>query len=119
MMISSCCVRRFERKKGIGQRTAIAGHLCHAVSFHCQKPSMLLSPCLVRRFERKKGIGLALTALKELQQRQPGCSAQLVVAGGYDARLAENREHLGELQALARHLGIEQQVAFLPSFSDR
>jgi hypothetical protein len=41
------------------------------------------------------------------------------VAGGYDARLAENREHLGELQALARQLGIEQQVAFLPSFSDR
>jgi alpha-1,3/alpha-1,6-mannosyltransferase len=73
----------------------------------------------VCRFERKKGIGLALTALKELQQRQPGCSAQLVVAGGYDVRLAENREHLGELQALARQLGMEQQVAFLPSFSDR
>jgi hypothetical protein len=31
---------------------------------------------------------------------------------------AENREHLGELQALAWQLGIEQQVAFLPSLDD-
>jgi hypothetical protein len=43
----------------------------------------------------------------------------LVVAGGYDVRLAENREHLAELQGLARELGVEQQVLFVPSFTDR
>lgn len=71
------------------------------------------------RFERKKGIGLALKALRELQQRQPDCKAQLVVAGGYDVRLAENREHLLELQQLAQDLGITDQVEFVPSFTDR
>lgn len=71
------------------------------------------------RFERKKGIDLALKALKELQQRQPGSNAVLVVAGGYDVRLAENREHLVELQQLAEQLDIQQQVLFVPSFTDR
>jgi alpha-1,3/alpha-1,6-mannosyltransferase len=75
--------------------------------------------CSFTRFERKKGIGLALMALHELQQRQPGSNAVLVVAGGYDVRLAENREHLVELQQLAQQLGIEQQVLFVPSFTDR
>lgn len=111
------------------------------VSFIGQHP-VLLS---INRFERKKGIGLALTALKELQQRSQQQQASdggggggggaagsdnhnsssldsapvLVVAGGYDVRLAENREHLQELKQLARELGIEQQVLFVPSFTDR
>lgn len=71
------------------------------------------------RFERKKGIGLALTAFKELQQRQRSSDAQLVLAGGYDVRLAENREHLKELQQLAEQFGIQQQIKFVPSFTDR
>ncbi|MEW5305498.1 MAG: hypothetical protein WDW36_008032 [Sanguina aurantia] len=45
--------------------------------------------------------------------------AVLVLAGGYDVRLAENVEHLAELQALAASLGITDRVAFLTSFSDR
>lgn len=77
------------------------------------------SCCQTARFERKKGIDLALKALKELQQQQPGSNAVLVVAGGYDVRLAENREHLVELQQLADELGIRQQVLFVPSFTDR
>ena len=40
---------------------------------------------------------------------------QLVVAGGFDERLAENRETLADLQALARDLDLEQQVVFLKS----
>lgn len=71
------------------------------------------------RFERKKGIDLALKALHELQQRQPSSNAVLVVAGGYDVRLAENREHLKELQQLAQQLDIKQGVLFVPSFTDR
>lgn len=73
----------------------------------------------INRFERKKGVGLALRALHELLQRRPGCDARLVVAGGYDGRLAENREHLEELKELARSLGLDPRVAFAPSFTDR
>lgn len=39
-------------------------------------------------------------------------------AGGYDARLAENVEHLHELKELARSEGISSNVTFVPSFSD-
>jgi hypothetical protein len=81
---------------------------------HCHAP-----PLLCCRFERKKGIDLALKALHQLHQRKPGSTAVLVVAGGYDVRLAENREHLVELQQLAQQLGIQQQVLFVPSFTDR
>lgn len=90
-------------------------HPFHLASSHKQQ----------HRFERKKGIGLALTALKELQQQRPtsqpagSSNAVLVVAGGYDVRLAENREHLLELQELAEQLDIKQQVLFVPSFTDR
>lgn len=52
------------------------------------------------RFERKKGIGLAVEALHELLEKQPQTSARLVIAGGYDERLPENREHLEELKTL-------------------
>lgn len=61
----------------------------------------------INRFERKKGIGLAIEALATLRQAQQGSGAgasrdgrqqqqaaagvRLVVAGGYDVRLAENR----------------------------
>jgi glycosyltransferase involved in cell wall biosynthesis len=78
-----------------------------------------IAACVCNRFERKKGIDLALKALHELQQRQPSSNAVLVVAGGYDVRLAENREHLKELQQLAQQLDIKQRVLFVPSFTDR
>ncbi|PRW55889.1 alpha-1,3 1,6-mannosyltransferase ALG2 [Chlorella sorokiniana] len=74
----------------------------------------------INRFERKKGIGLALEALAELRSRgRQYAACRLVVAGGYDPRLAENVEHLEELKQLAARLGVEQQVRFLPSFTDR
>lgn len=92
-----------------------------------QQHSPPLTVCcyLARRFERKKGIGLAIRALHELLQREQSgngsaaAEARLVIAGGYDARLAENREHLEELQALVEELGLHERVRFVPSFSDR
>eukprot|EP01027_Heterolobosea_sp_BB2_P009201 GEZU01013595.1.p1 GENE.GEZU01013595.1~~GEZU01013595.1.p1 ORF type:complete len:420 (-),score=118.93 GEZU01013595.1:90-1349(-) len=75
----------------------------------------------INRFERKKNIGLALEAYSLLQNKVPKDVAQslcLVIAGGYDERLQENREYLQELKQLAQKLGIAEQTTFLPSFSD-
>ncbi|KAJ3058039.1 Alpha-1,3-mannosyltransferase-like protein [Rhizoclosmatium hyalinum] len=88
----------------------------------------------INRFERKKNIALAIQAFSTLQST---CSAQfddlvLVVAGGYDTRVAENVEHLDELNALASSVGLKTvvtktldselvstaQVIFLPSFDE-
>lgn len=38
-------------------------------------------------------------------------------SGGYDQRLAENREHLQELKTLAEEEGVAEQVIFVPSCS--
>ena len=66
-----------------------------------------------------QGIGLAIEALHELHKRgSQYASCRLVVAGGYDPRLAENVEHLQELRQLAQRLGVADAVAFLPSFTD-
>ena len=59
-----------------------------------------------------QGLPLAVKALHELKRQ--GCSgassACLVVAGGYDKRLAENREHFKEIQQLVSDLHMEDQV---------
>ncbi|KAG2483209.1 hypothetical protein HYH03_017907 [Edaphochlamys debaryana] len=97
----------------------------------------------INRFERKKGIGLALEALHELllmrskeagtgpAGKQPGADGKasgagssgwaprLVVAGGYDPRVAENVEHLAELRRAAAELDLRHVVWFVPSFTDR
>ena len=88
----------------------------------------------INRFERKKGIGLAVEALALVHARlrrggsdsrgggrrraAAGDLPRLVLAGGYDARLAENVEHLEELKAQARELGVQESVSYFPSFSD-
>eukprot|EP00798_Chlamydomonas_sp_ICE-L_P027028 gene27028-2255_t len=108
------------------------------VSF-AQAGPVLLS---VNRFERKKGIGLAVEALhvmllggtpggtaaglrklasEDFLERgtQGAAAARLIIAGGFDARLAENREHLEELKGQVRLLGLGARVRFMPSFTDR
>ena len=45
-------------------------------------------------------------------------TARLVVAGGYDPRVAENVAYLKELEALAAEKGVAQHVTFSPSVSD-
>lgn len=72
----------------------------------------------INRFERKKGLPLALQALSNLQRKGSSTKYRLVLAGGYDERLMENREHLGELKTLVQELGIEEVVYFMTSFSD-
>lgn len=70
----------------------------------------------INRFERKKDIALAIRAFAGLsaQQRQSqgqGGAARLVVAGGYDARVAENVGYHKELEALAEAQGLSSRTA--------
>lgn len=73
----------------------------------------------INRFERKKDLPLAIEALKWLVKAVPGCNAKLIIAGGYDIRVRENKEHLEELKSLTRERGLSSGVFFFPSFSDR
>lgn len=42
----------------------------------------------------------------------------MIVAGGYDELVAENKEYYQELKALVKSLGLEDHVSFLKSVSD-
>ena len=59
-----------------------------------------------------QGIPLAVKALHQLNQQEMSRTAapRLVVAGGFDKRLAENREHFTEVRQLVDDLGLQQQV---------
>jgi alpha-1,3/alpha-1,6-mannosyltransferase len=72
----------------------------------------------LNRFERKKNIGLAIRAFASVLQQQPSANVVLCIAGGYDPRLAENVEHLLELEALATSLGVAEHVRFVRSPPD-
>lgn len=75
----------------------------------------------LNRFERKKMVELAILALAEMKDNHEASAdaraARLLVAGGYDSRLAENIEYLDELRKLAADHGVGDRVAFLPNFS--
>lgn len=42
----------------------------------------------------------------------------MIVAGGYDERVVENKEHFEELRQLVRDVDLEKRVSFIRSFSD-
>ncbi|KAJ7556987.1 hypothetical protein O6H91_05G107500 [Diphasiastrum complanatum] len=86
----------------------------------------------INRFERKKNISLAISAFAVLLKQLSSLdlvngsaisntfvkdSIKLVLAGGYDKRLAENREYLLELKALTEEKGLMEHVIFVPSCS--
>jgi len=60
----------------------------------------------LNRYERKKNVGLALEAFAHVKRTVSGVRLLLVVAGGYDTRVAENVEHLHELKQRADALGL-------------
>jgi alpha-1,3/alpha-1,6-mannosyltransferase len=62
----------------------------------------------INRFERKKDIGLAIRAYHKLNSR---VGTRLVIAGGYDSRVAENVEYHEELVTLAEGLGLSTATA--------
>ncbi|RMZ75455.1 hypothetical protein DV738_g5471, partial [Chaetothyriales sp. CBS 135597] len=64
----------------------------------------------INRFERKKDVGLAIKAFNGLSDQERSRS-RLVLAGGYDTRVAENVEYHHELEVLAEQLGLTTATA--------
>ncbi|XP_038048588.1 alpha-1,3/1,6-mannosyltransferase ALG2-like [Patiria miniata] len=92
-----------------------------------QTPTDLLPPNVdtlflsINRFERKKNLGLAIEALGKLLENLPAKERKgvhLVMAGGYDERVTENREHYLELRQLVDRLQLADHITFKRSFSD-
>ena len=77
----------------------------------------------INRFERKKNLRLAIEALALARGGGGGgggggANLELVLAGGWDARLAENVEYFAELQQAAADLGVADAVRFERNVSD-
>lgn len=76
----------------------------------------------INRYERKKNLSLAIKAFSKMLEshcggEDPG-KVHLIMAGGYDERVVENKEYHTELTQLAKQLRIQEKVTFLCSFSD-
>lgn len=71
----------------------------------------------INRYERKKNLELAIEALSNLQKRFTG-KVHLVLAGGYDERVDENREYFQELVKFAEDHQVSPIISFLKSPSD-
>jgi alpha-1,3/alpha-1,6-mannosyltransferase len=71
----------------------------------------------INRYERKKNLGLAVYALAGLPPSLQS-SCHLIIAGGYDSRVAENVEHRQELGQLVDNLKVNEIVTFLESPPD-
>lgn len=76
------------------------------------KYKVLLS---LNRFERKKDLHLAIEAYKQLSDYK---EVKLILAGGYDSRVLENRDHLIELQELCDELGLKHQTLFRSDYDN-
>ncbi|XP_035204411.1 alpha-1,3/1,6-mannosyltransferase ALG2-like [Stegodyphus dumicola] len=75
----------------------------------------------LNRYERKKNISLAIDAMKCMQKMMPFkefLKIHLIIAGGYDERVAENQEHYQELKNYVESLELEKNVSFLKSPND-
>lgn len=59
-----------------------------------------------------QNLGLAVQSYRHFldAQRSAASSSGLIIAGGYDKRLAENREHFLEIQDMVKQVGLEDQV---------
>ncbi|GIY29238.1 hypothetical protein CDAR_206671 [Caerostris darwini] len=75
----------------------------------------------INRYERKKNIMLAVDALKHLKtilNPKEFSKIHLIIAGGYDDRVEENKQHYEELKTLVENLSLINNVTFLRSPSD-
>lgn len=68
----------------------------------------------LNRFERKKDLHLAIEAFNLAKKPD----IKLIMAGGYDQRVIENREHLKELQDLCDELGLKHLTLFKNDYTN-
>ncbi|EAR97317.1 alpha-1,3-mannosyltransferase ALG2 (macronuclear) [Tetrahymena thermophila SB210] len=74
----------------------------------------------LNRYERKKNINLAIQAFAQfVKESASNNQFKLIIAGGYDERIAENVEHHKELLSLAKELNVEDKVVFKFSISNK
>ncbi|RLV84001.1 Alpha-13/16-mannosyltransferase ALG2 [Meyerozyma sp. JA9] len=85
----------------------------------------------LNRFERTKNVDLAIRSFAKLKHHVSDSKPRLVIAGGYDPRVAENVDYLRELTELCTHLELQSftmrgklvvmppstDILFLPSVS--
>lgn len=73
----------------------------------------------INRYERKKNLNLALESFGMLHKKLgKNKDIHLIMAGGYDERVTENKEHYLELRQVVKKLGMDDHVTFLRSFTD-
>lgn len=73
------------------------------------------------RYEPRKNIGLAIEAFALLRERLSETTfprVRLIIAGGYDSRLRENRDTLHVLETCVERLHLEDHVVFIRSLPD-
>ncbi|CCF60587.1 hypothetical protein KAFR_0K02320 [Kazachstania africana CBS 2517] len=70
----------------------------------------------INRFERKKNVSLALKAFA-LSERSKDNDVKLLICGGYDERVDENKEYLRELQLEAGNLKLSSSTIFYPEYA--
>lgn len=75
----------------------------------------------LNRYERKKNVLLAIKAMDCLKHRltvEEFSKIHLIVAGGYDERVDENRIHFEELNKEVEELNLKEYISFLKSPDD-
>ena len=75
----------------------------------------------INRYERKKNLPLAIEAFAKFLEgidASEHARVHLALAGGYDERVVENKEHYMELRTLAERLKVGENVTFIRSFTD-
>ncbi|KAI8867819.1 UDP-Glycosyltransferase/glycogen phosphorylase [Ramicandelaber brevisporus] len=72
----------------------------------------------INRFERKKNLPLAIKAFALIHAKSEFSKVRLVMAGGYDHRLAENVDHHRELVTIAEQLGLTTYTVWPSSLTD-
>ena len=102
------------------------GYSCHMLAHsagagaHNPPPSQVWKTCAKRQFlmanwRVRQGLDLVVRALGVLLTQQVGANREvatcrLALAGGFDARLEENREVLAQLRELVFTLGLSEQA---------
>lgn len=73
----------------------------------------------LNRFERKKDLHLAIEAFSLCCIEEANRSKiKLIVAGGYDERVLENREHLKELEEICKEKGLKHSTLFRKDYNN-